>query len=212
MSKTRVIILSMKHKKIIALTGFPLTGKTSLGKKLAKVLGWTFIDLDEYICSTTGHSPANIIINLGEPAFRNLEHQALQDVLRQPSPSVPQPHKLRGLQPHSTVKPLPAVLSLGGGCACYQKNLGLLLNNTTLIYLKVPLNTILRRLKQANPAKRPLLLNKSPQQIKELYHQRLPFYNKAHIVCNIHKTSSQKALEIITNSIAASKSKNLNYR
>lgn len=69
------------HRVII--TGFRATGKTTLGKKLAAAILWDFIDLDDYIQKNSGQTIAEITNN-GQQwvKFRQLEQQALEDVLK----------------------------------------------------------------------------------------------------------------------------------
>ena len=66
----------------IILTGFMGTGKTSVGRRLAKRLGWRFTDVDELIESGAGVSIAEIFSKRGEPVFRRLEQRHLSRVMR----------------------------------------------------------------------------------------------------------------------------------
>ena len=66
----------------IVLVGFMGCGKTSVAKALAGRLDCDFIDLDTFITEITGRTPAEIIQQDGEPAFRSIETRALGDVLK----------------------------------------------------------------------------------------------------------------------------------
>ena len=62
----------------IYLIGLPVVGKTRIGEKLAKELDIEFIDLDEEIERLSGHHPAQLILDLGETYYRNLENEVLR--------------------------------------------------------------------------------------------------------------------------------------
>src|SRR3981081_610280 len=66
----------------IVLVGFMGSGKTTVAEALARQLGWQAIDLDSFIAEREGRSPAEIIAQSGEPAFRQIETDALVAVLR----------------------------------------------------------------------------------------------------------------------------------
>ena len=61
----------------IFLTGFSGTGKTTIGREAARILGWRFVDLDESIEADAGKSIDAIFAEHGEPHFRALEAQTL---------------------------------------------------------------------------------------------------------------------------------------
>lgn len=73
----------MKDRRIV-LVGFMGCGKTSVAKELARRLDCHFVDLDTFITETHGRSPAEIIEQDGEPAFREIETRALEEVLKEP--------------------------------------------------------------------------------------------------------------------------------
>ena len=72
----------------IALVGLPGSGKSTIAPLVARGLGWDAVDLDDEIARTTGRSPAAIIAEDGESAFRDLELAALETALRLPGPLV----------------------------------------------------------------------------------------------------------------------------
>ena len=71
----------MNTRRIVIL-GFMACGKTTVGKELARQLNCGFVDLDSFISSREGRSPAEIITQDGQAAFRELETLALRDVLQ----------------------------------------------------------------------------------------------------------------------------------
>ena len=66
---------------VIALTGFMGCGKSSVGRELSTLLGIPLIDLDQYIVKKAGRSIPDIFAQDGETAFRNLESEALKELL-----------------------------------------------------------------------------------------------------------------------------------
>jgi len=88
--------------KNIILTGLTGCGKTEVGKILAQIIGWGFLDTDELIEKSKHKSPSKIIQTKGLPYFRNCEFEAISS--------------LHFLQNH--------VISLGGGALCEKKNRG----------------------------------------------------------------------------------------
>src|SRR5437870_9118375 len=66
----------------IVILGFMGCGKTTVAKELARQLDCNFVDLDSFLTEREGRSPAEIIEQDGEPAFRQIESLALTEVLK----------------------------------------------------------------------------------------------------------------------------------
>jgi shikimate kinase len=117
-------------------------GKTTVGRIMAKRLGWEFCDLDERIERRQGRSVAVIFRHSGEAAFRDLEHAELRRLL-------------------SALLGRPVVVALGGGAIAQPRNLSLLRRRKfPIVFLDAPIETLRRRcLRQARLAgiQRPLL-------------------------------------------------------
>jgi shikimate kinase len=145
-------------RKTIYLTGFMGSGKSSVGPKLAAVLGLDFVDLDVEIEKGTGRSIPIIFAQEGEAAFRKLEAEALASIPAGGS-----------------------VVALGGGALMNQASLAAVLGAGTLIYLKASAGTLKARLDKEQ-AGRPVLEGKSDllETIRELMDSRGPVYEKAH--------------------------------
>jgi shikimate kinase len=97
----------------IVLIGPRGAGKTTVGRSLARRLGWTFLDLDEMIQAAAGRTIAELFAEAGEPSFRRAEQEAI-----------------RGLSPDG-----PAIISVGAGAVEDPENrmrLGML---GTVVYL-----------------------------------------------------------------------------
>jgi shikimate kinase len=124
------------------IIGFKNSGKTTFGRRLAEKLGFSFIDLDEYIESINGRSIPEIYSALGEKAFRRLEWEALKAVVKKNN----------------------IVISTGGGSPCHCDNMSLMEEYGDAIYLNVSDETLVSRLKIA-AKDRPIVLGKSEEEI-----------------------------------------------
>lgn len=141
--------------KIIYLTGFMGTGKTTIGSLLAKELGWNFIDIDRYIEQQSAMTVGEIFEKYGEDEFRKLETLALQEV----------------------TSAQPVVVGCGGGVVLKAENRDILINNGTTILLTAEPSTVAQRVGKDNT--RPLLSGKIEiERIEKMISQRLPLYNK----------------------------------
>ena len=116
----------------IVLIGMPGSGKSTIGKLVAKALGKTFVDADQKLEETFGRSIPDIFAGDGEGAFRAMETQVLSQLGKQ-----------SGL-----------VIATGGGCVTREENYPLLHQNGTVFCLKRELSKLPtngRPLSQANP-------------------------------------------------------------
>jgi shikimate kinase len=148
----------------VFLIGFMGSGKTTLGKQLARKLGYRFVDQDHYIESKTGMSIADFFTSKGEQEFRNMEHQALKELILLED----------------------VVVATGGGAPCFFNNMDLMNQNGIAIYIKVKPEILKSRLKNAQE-ERPLLRGKSEQElldfIKSKLGEREDYYSKAtHVI------------------------------
>ena len=131
----------------ITLIGMPGSGKTTLGKKLAKKTGRTFIDLDDAFKEEYNITPAEVITQKSEDEFRRMETQLAKKILQQ-----------SGL-----------VIATGGGIVTRKENWFYLRANSKIIYLERPLSFLLKQ----DTSNRPLSQN---NKIEELYKTRVPLY------------------------------------
>ncbi|MCS7025171.1 MAG: shikimate kinase [Bryobacteraceae bacterium] len=149
--------LKLKRTPGIYLVGFMGCGKSTVGKKLAAELGWTFVDLDEDIEAEQGMSIAQIFAEKGEAEFRAIESRLLAERIQQ----------IRSL--------CPLVLALGGGAFVQPQNLALILANGVSIWLDCPWEKIKQRVAENND--RPLA--RDPERFEELFRQRRAAYAQA---------------------------------
>ena len=165
---------------VIFLTGFMGAGKTTVGRDLARALGWSFIDLDSLIEAKLGKKISQIFQELGEAEFRKFETQALREVLKT---SDPEDHK---------EEPEPMVVALGGGVFAQEVNRQLMREHGgKVVYLEVGLDEALRRCEQVKLT-RPLL--KDEKLSAELMESRRPFYERADLKV---KTDGQLVSSIV---------------
>jgi shikimate kinase len=139
--------------KSIILIGPPGSGKSTIGRAISRKLTIPFTDTDDLIETRTGTSISQIFIDKGEPWFRELEKEVLQEELA----------KING------------VLSLGGGAPLSDFAQGLLrTSNAAVVYLDVSLATAAPRV--GFNRDRPLLLNNPRGTWQELMDKRRPIY------------------------------------
>ena len=140
----------------IALTGFMAAGKTVVSRRLARSLGWSFVDLDAVIEADEGLAVREIFASRGERYFREREKAALGQVLD-------------GSE---------QVIALGGGAVVDPDNLRLLKERSFLIWLKVSPRTVLNR--TGGTDDRPLLQGPDRlKRIEELSAERESIYAEA---------------------------------
>lgn len=146
-------------RRLIALTGFMGCGKSTVARLLARQTGWIHIDLDKRIVDRAGLPIPTIFSQLGEPAFREAEHQELRRILGEAS---------------SAGKP--TVISLGGGTMARAANVEILKQaGCAVIWLDCPVEELLQRCSHITD--RPLF--KDEASFRQLYTERLPFYQLA---------------------------------
>lgn len=133
----------------LCLVGMPGSGKTSLGKKVAKMLGKEFVDLDKEIVTAAGMPIPKIFEQQGEEAFRALESQVTAEVT-----------KRTGL-----------VIATGGGIVKRPENIQALRQNGVVMYINCPLEEL------AFGKGRPL--SQSREDLEKLYAERSELYKAA---------------------------------
>ena len=158
-------------EKRIYLTGFMGSGKSTVGPILANVLGYAFVDLDEAIAARAGKPVVRIFAEEGEAAFRALEAMLLRETAA-----------------HEHM-----VYALGGGTLAAEANLRWALEHGIVVYLRVSLDQLMRRLRRGRVA-RPLLLDAAGrpltaealrEKIQAMMDRRAPSYERAHIIIDI---------------------------
>lgn len=147
----------------IFLVGYMCSGKSTLGRALARALNTDFVDLDDYIEHKQGRTIAEIFATDGEAAFRTAEATALDEVIG-------------GNSGRRTI------VALGGGTPCRPGVMDRLNAAGIAVHLDAPVDRLVERLK-LGAEKRPLVAGKSACQLTEYVTSMLtvrnPFYTKA---------------------------------
>ncbi|MBR4390934.1 MAG: AAA family ATPase [Bacteroidales bacterium] len=144
----------------IYIVGYMGAGKTTVARRLAHCLGMDCFDTDHLFEERFKISTDGFFHKYDEPLYRKLESQILQSTERFDN----------------------AVISTGGGTACYNDNMDWMNQHGITVFLKVSPKTSYDRLLHAK-VKRPLITDQSPEMLLEFiqqhYSERLPFYEKA---------------------------------
>ncbi len=163
-------------RRHIALVGFMASGKSTIGKRLARKLKSAFFDTDDLVVREHG-AVSDIFYNEGEAAFRRYESAALEHVLEEGESGV---------------------LALGGGALTVDENHKLLKKRAYRVFIKISPEQALERLRRSRWV-RPLL-GPTPTlaKIKEIYTRRMPQYAHAdHVVEADHLNTAQAVDNII---------------
>lgn len=171
-----------QHTKIV-LIGYMASGKSVIGKLLAKALNRDFIDLDDYIAAEEGLSISELFDQKGEPYFRKKEISYLKEVLSS-SDSL--------------------VISVGGGTPCFVGTMDLINDSSLSIYLKAANNTLYNRL-VPKKTERPLLSTIADEMLQEYIaihlFERSAYYEKAKISTRVDVLSREEIVKNIQKAI-----------
>lgn len=155
----------------IVLIGYMGAGKTTVGKALAKELDVTFYDLDWYIETRMRRTVKQLFDECGEEGFRQIERSMLHEVAEFEN----------------------VVISCGGGTPCFFDNMDYLNQQAETVYLQATPTVLQQHLKMGKGV-RPLLLNKTPEEIdiyiREQLAQREEFYLKAKHILDVNLMDS----------------------
>lgn len=156
----------------LVLVGMMGSGKTTIGRALAKHLGKTFVDSDEEIQQRTGVTIPHIFDVEGEAGFRLRETAAIRELVGR--------HDL--------------VLATGGGAILAEQNRDMLGRNGIVIYLKTNVHDLWQRTR--HDRNRPLLQTGDPRaKLAELFEQRDPLYRQ---VADISIPSGKQSVQALT--------------
>lgn len=151
----------------VALVGMPASGKSTVGRALARRLQLPFHDSDTVVEQRLGCSIRVYFEQAGEAAFREHEQAVIDELTRGPA----------------------CVLATGGGAVLRSRNREHLRERATVIYLRASPESLFRRLRR--DTRRPLLQVADPlQRLRDLYAERDPLYRAcAHFVLDAHGSS-----------------------
>ncbi len=152
------------------------SGKTTLGRAFALKMGLQFIDMDWYIEGRFHKTVKQIFAELGEDAFLEMERKML--------------HEVGDFEN--------VMISTGGGTACFFDNVQYMNQQGQTVYMKADVETLFNRL-QIGKAKRPLLMNKTDEEMKQYITEQLAhreqFYSQATYVFDSNRLESRKQID-----------------
>lgn len=166
--------LAPLRDKTIVLVGLMGVGKSSVGRRLANVLGLPFRDADNEVEAAAGRSISEIFAELGEPAFRDGERRVIARLLDEP----------------------PHVLATGGGAFVNAETRALINDKAVSVWLKADIELLARRVSRKD--NRPLVRGKDPVKVlTELAEARYPAYAEAQVHVETGDTPHMVAVEAI---------------
>lgn len=135
----------------IFLTGYMYSGKTTIGKKVARKLELPFYDLDDYFEIKYKISVTQFFEKYSEELFRKLETETLAELIRQEDN---------------------VLISTGGGTACFNHNMELMNASGLTVYVEMSPKSVFARM-QASKKKRPLLLQVQKDKVEAFIEKHL---------------------------------------
>ena len=147
----------------IYLVGYMGCGKSTIGRKVAEILGISFVDLDKYIEERYFKTVPAIFAEEGEERFREKERISLLEVSQFEN----------------------VVVGTGGGAPCFFDNMEVMNNNGVTVYIAPDTDVLATRLLKSK-TERPLIVGKSPEELISFINnallKRAPFYEKSKII------------------------------
>lgn len=153
--------------KPVFLIGYMGSGKSSLGRQLAREMKREFIDLDKYIEERFHATIRQIFDRHGETEFRKIERNIIHEVAEFEN----------------------IIIACGGGTPCHYDNMDYMLSHGLTIYLNVSPEILALRLSlPGSRTKRPLIAGKTDEEllgfVQNELEKRLPYYTRAEIKFN----------------------------
>ena len=159
------------------------TGKSTVGRLVADILHFTFLDTDDVIEARAGATIQEIFQHYGEPAFREWEHRIVEELTRRNK----------------------TVIATGGGLPANETNLASLKSHSLVVCLWSSPEKIWLRVK--NQTHRPLLNSPDPLgKIKELLEVRAPYYRKADVLVNTEFRSLREVTQQVIHQFRSAQS------
>lgn len=145
---------------VVVLVGLSGTGKSTIGRRVAKKLDFTFVDLDSVIESTAGCTVRELFASRGESSFRDLESETLESQL------------VRGGQ---------VLIAAGGGVVLRESNRRILAKTDFVVWMTASIEELERRLTpklDSTRNHRPLLDGNVADGLRELENNRRQLYEQ----------------------------------
>lgn len=186
---------------IISLCGFMGAGKSTIGKNLARDMGYKFIDLDSYLENKSGITVTEIFEKRGESGFREQEYLALEQIITENE------NHLNTNEESAFFNKNGLVIALGGGTVTNSGCAALIKEKTLCIYLNCPKELLMKRLLKNN-SKRPLVAGKSQTELDALITNLMidresAYKDCSRYICNIDtQTTPVTVIRTITEFLA----------
>ena len=164
----------------ITITGFMGSGKTRIARELARRLDLSMVDLDDRITEKEGRSPAQLIVEEGEPAFRLIESATLHELLQTNAAQI---------------------IALGGGAWIQKTNRDLVKEyNYLSVWLDTPFEVCWARI-ETSEEDRPL--GRTKEQAQTLYEQRRSIYQLADLRVSVGNENFEDLITFIVSKLDA---------
>lgn len=166
----------------IIIIGYMGSGKTTVGHDLSLATGLPFYDLDWYIETRMRRKVKQIFDEDGEEGFRKIEHNMLHEVAEFEN----------------------VIISCGGGTPCFFDNMDYINRQGETVYLKCTPEVLYKHLKMGKTV-RPLLLNKTPDEVKSFIQTQLKeresYYKKAKHIIDVTLMDSREKIKTTVDAI-----------
>ncbi len=173
--------------KPIFLVGMPASGKSKLGKAIAKYFSVPFIDLDSYIVYTQNETIDHIVEIHSETKFRVIESRCLEDCITLNKDNI-------------------YICACGGGTPCFNDNIYMMKEVGEIIYLKLSEERLHKRLVSSSNIQRPQWKNKTSDDVKSMVEtlvlRRKPYYEQASKILTLvdnYKIDCENLIRLIVN-------------
>ena len=166
---------------LTSLVGLPGSGKSTVGRRLARALDRRFVDSDAEIERRIGGSIRDFFASEGEERFRDIEESVIAELAADPD----------------------CVLATGGGSVLRARNREVLRGRSTVVYLCAAPEALFQRLR--HDRRRPLLQVADPlHKLRTLYMERDPLYREAaHVVVDTGLPSMRELVQMVLVKLAA---------
>ena len=171
-------LLKQALDRPVTLVGMMGSGKSLVGRRLARELGLPFVDSDTRVEAAAGISISEIFDIAGEAKFRAMEEDAIRTAITEG----------------------PMVLSTGGGAICAPDTADLLCSRSIVVWLHAEPETLLERI--GSVGSRPLLHDGDPlETLRDLAERRKSDYGRAHITVKTDKLSARTATTAVLSAL-----------
>lgn len=166
------------------LIGYMGCGKSTLGRKIAKIAGYSFVDMDSKIEEREGATVADIFHYEGEEYFRRAERSLMEELVQSDENMV---------------------ISTGGGAPVWRDNVEFMNSHGATFYLRRSARQIASRLSPHGRQKRPKLRGLNDEELVTFMTanmaEREPFYTKATYCIECEERSDAEIIEVILQQI-----------